>query len=93
MPTKIRSVLFLLLSIWLLHFTWCQRIVEKKAYSYSQKEAAKLSAFPDALYDYGQRELMYFKTDSAKLYFATEIGSAKIFIKINENFFPLLLTL
>jgi len=68
------SAALIALCAWLLHFTWLERKVHYKSYTFTAEEAKRLEHFPQAQYDFGRQAWMALDATAAAAYFRQAVS-------------------
>jgi len=68
------TVALIAVGAWLLHFTWLQRQVHYKDYTYTEEEAQRLTDFSQAQYDFGRQAWMALDAASAAEHFRQAVS-------------------
>jgi len=69
------------LGAWLVHFTWLERQVHYKTYTFSAEEAKRLTDFPQAQYTFGRQAWMALDAAAAAEYFRQAVSHDVLYIE------------
>jgi hypothetical protein len=69
------------LGAWLVHFTWQERQVHYKNYTFSAEESKRLKSFPEVQYAFGRQAWLSLDTATAAAYFRQAVSRDVLYIE------------